>query len=42
MIGNLDELLMMTAPEIYFKYITVNKKGETVLYVKVFNAICNN
>ena len=31
--GNLSELLMIKVPEIYHKYITVNKKGETVLYV---------
>ena len=36
---NLTELLMMKAPEIYRKYITFNKKGETVIYVKAFNTI---
>ena len=37
--ANLYELLMMTAPEIYHKYSTVIKKGETVLYVKAINSI---
>ena len=37
--GNIAELLMMTAPSIYLKYITVNNKGETVLYFKAINAI---
>ena len=37
--GKLSEILMMIAPKIYSKYITVNKKGVTVLYVKTPNAI---
>ena len=37
--GELSELLMMTYPSIYRKWITVNKKGETVLYIKSLNAI---
>ena len=30
---------MITAPEIYPKYITVNKIGETVIYVEALNDI---
>ena len=30
---------MEKTPEIYRKYITVNKRGETVIYVKVINTI---
>ena len=37
--GNIYELLMRTSPEIYQKYITFNKKGESVIYVKAINAI---
>ena len=37
--GKLAELLVKVAPEIYTKYITINKKGETVLYVKLLNAL---
>ena len=36
---NLSETLMMTSPEIYQKYITASKKGETVIYVKALNTI---
>ena len=32
-------LMMMIAPEIYCKYININKKGETVIYVRALNAI---
>ena len=39
MIGKLADILMMTTPEIYRKYITVNKKWGTVIYVKALNAI---
>ena len=31
--GKLAELMVATAPEIYKKYVTVNRKGELVLYV---------
>ena len=31
--------MIKTAPEIYCKYITINRKGETVLYVRALNAI---
>ena len=37
--GKLAELLIKTAPEIYRKHITINRKGETVLYVRFLNAI---
>ena len=33
------ELLIKTAREIYRKHITINRKGETVLYVRALNAI---
>ena len=32
--GKLADLLIKTAPEIYHKHITNNRKGETVLYVR--------
>ena len=31
--------MVATAPEIYKKYVTVNRKGELVLYVEVLNAL---
>ena len=31
--------LIKTAPEIYRKHITINRKGETVMYVRALNAI---
>ena len=37
--GKLAELMVKVAPNIYTKYITVNSKGETVLYVKLLNAL---
>jgi hypothetical protein len=37
--GKLAELMVKVAPEIYTKYVTVNNKGETVLYVKLLNAL---
>ena len=33
------DLLIKTAPEIYHKNITINRKGETVIYVRALNAI---
>ena len=33
------ELLVTTAPEIYKKYVTLNRKGELVLYVESLNAL---
>jgi hypothetical protein len=37
--GKLTELMVKVAPEVYRKYVFVNKKGETVLYVKLLNAL---
>ena len=37
--GKLADLLIKTAPEIYRKHITINRMSETVLYVRVLNAI---
>ena len=37
--GKLAELMVATAPEIYKKYVSVNRKGEIVLYVKALNAL---
>ena len=37
--GKLAELLVKVAPKIYTKYVTINSKGETVLYVKLLNAL---
>ena len=31
--------MVATAPEIYKKYVTVNRKGELVLYVEALNAL---
>ena len=31
--------MIATAPEIYKKYVTFNRKGELVLYVEVLNAL---
>ena len=32
--GRLAELLVQVAPEIYSKFVTINKSGQTVLFVK--------
>ena len=37
--GKLAELMVATAPEIYKKYVTVNRKVERVPYVKALNAL---
>ena len=37
--GKLADILIKKAPEIYPKQITINKNGETVLYVIALNAI---
>ena len=37
--GTLAELMVATAPEIYRKYVTVNMKGELVIYVEALNAL---
>jgi hypothetical protein len=33
--GKLAEFMVKVAPAIYTKYVSVNKKGETVLYVRL-------
>ena len=37
--GKLSKILIMTSPEMYHKYITLNNKGGNVIYVKAINAI---
>ena len=37
--GKIAELFIMTASEIYHKYITVSNKVENVFYVKALNDI---
>ena len=37
--GKSAELMLATAPEIYKKYVSVNRKGELVLYVEALNAL---
>ena len=37
--GKLAELMVATAPEIYKKYVSVNHKGELVIYVESLNAL---
>ena len=37
--GKLAELMVATAPEIYKKYVSVNCKGELVLYAEALNAL---
>jgi Reverse transcriptase (RNA-dependent DNA polymerase) len=37
--GKLAELMVKVAPEIYRKYVIINKKGEQVLYVRLLNAL---
>ena len=37
--GKLAELLVKVAPKIYTKFVTINRKGQTVLYVKLLNAL---
>ena len=37
--GKLAELMVATDPEIYKKYVSVNRKGELVLYVEALNAL---
>jgi hypothetical protein len=38
--GELAEMMVHVAPQIYQKHITVNKKGSIVLYVKLQKALC--
>jgi hypothetical protein len=37
--GKLAELMVKVAPEIYTKHVIINSKGETVLYVRLLNAL---
>jgi hypothetical protein len=37
--GKLAELMVKVAPEIYTKYVIINSKGETVLNVRLLNAL---
>jgi hypothetical protein len=37
--GKLAELMVKVAPEIYTKYVIINTKGDTVLYVRLLNAL---
>ncbi len=38
--GELAEIMVHIAPQIYHRHITVDKKGTPVLYVKVQKALC--
>ena len=35
----LAELMVATAPEIYKKYVSINRKGELLLYLEALNAL---
>ena len=37
--GKLAELMLATAPEIYKKYVSGNRKGELVIYVDALNTL---
>jgi hypothetical protein len=37
--GELAEMMMQTASQIYRKYVTVDKKGKPILYVKLQKAL---
>ena len=37
--STLAELMVATAPEIYQRYVSMNRKGELVLYVEALNAL---
>jgi hypothetical protein len=37
--GKLAELMVKVAPEIYTKYVIINSKGKTVLYVRLLNTL---
>jgi hypothetical protein len=37
--GKLAGLMVKVAPEIYTKYVIINAKGETVLHVRLLNAL---
>ena len=38
--GRPAELMVQVAPNLYRKYITADKKGNAILYVKMQNALC--
>ena len=38
--GKLAELMVQVDPKLYRKYITTNKKGEAMLYVRLSKALC--
>jgi hypothetical protein len=40
--GKLDKLMVKVAPEIFTNYVIINRKGETVLYVRLLNALYGN
>ncbi len=37
--GKLAELMVKVAPKIYTKYVIINRKGKTALYVRLLNAL---
>ena len=37
--GELADMMIQIAPQVYRKYITINKKGTPVLYVKLKKAL---
>lgn len=37
--GRLAELMVRVAPQIYRKFIIINRKGQTVLYIRLLNAL---
>ena len=37
--GKLAKLMVKVAPEVYWKYVAINRKGKTILYVKLLNAL---
>ena len=37
--GNLAKLMVKVSPQLYLKYVTVDKKGKKVLYVKLQKAL---
>ncbi len=38
--GELVEMMVQIAPHVYRKYVTVDKKGMLILYVKLQKALC--
>ena len=37
--GDLAEMMIQVAPEVYWKYVVVDKKGTKILYVKLQKAL---